>query len=478
MNGENYYCMRYYVTYRCNSRCQYCNVWQEERFHGVKELELEEAKRLIAQCHQAGIRYIDFTGGEPTLNRNLAEIIRYAKSLGIKTEVTTNGIPHSRENWKEIAACADKFNLSLDTLSPDIYYRTRGVDRLDKVLETMEELMPIRSPKIMTVISQENVAELEFMIDFAQQHHAEIYLNPVFSYFDLSDSSEITTMIQQIISKIFEPYTVVMLHFMEFLRNPGSKRRPQCSANNRTLTFAPDGALMLPCYHAVKETIPWNGNLAEMLETDSFKRYACADFRQRCSGGCSVVPYFGISFNYRLDAYFLMQSYSEKLNHLKRDYLNRLSGLKIDAGKLQTHLSELLAIVRSLEINQEHEFTGLYWTEETPQGYDTDVYREPLAREQYMQEREAKDCWELRLVPHCEFDKIVDHFYRKTYAVYQTGVCREEILGIFQDAMEFQLRLWKFYISKYMNVSVVCNLEEEQIWLEGYMDRLASWGEE
>lgn len=472
MEEKSYYCMRYYVTYRCNSRCRYCNVWQDRRFREIKELEMEEGKSLIAQCYQAGVRYIDFTGGEPTLNRNLAEMIRYAKSLGIKTEVTTNGIPHLAGKLQEIAGCADKFNLSLDTLNPDEYCRIRGVDCLDKVLETMEELAPVRPPKIMMVLSGENVSQLEHMIRFARQHHAEIYLNPVFSYFDAAGGGEGGAVIPQIISKIFEPYTVVMLHFMEFLQNAGAGNRPPCSANNRTLTFAPDGGLILPCYHAVKETVPWNGNLAEMLETDAFKRYARADFQRGCSGSCGVVPYFGISFNYRLDAYFLIQSYSEKLNHLKRDYLNRFSGLEIDRAALRHHLSELLSIIRSLESSQEQEFSGLYWAEKTPRGYRTDVYRELLTEEQYRQEQEAEDCWGLKLAPHYEFDKIVNRFYPKAYAVYQAGAYREEILGIFQDAMEFQLRLWKAYISKHMRVAVVCNDEEERNWLERYMDRL------
>ena len=472
MKKENYYCMRYYVTYRCSSRCQYCNVWQDNRFQNVQELGLAEAKELISQCYRVGVRYIDFTGGEPTLNPNLVQLLQYAKSLGIKTEVTTNGIPHAQGHLEEIAVCADKFNLSLDTLQRDTYHKVRGIDGLDKVLETMEKLQHIRPPKIMTVISQDNLAELDCMIRYAQQHHSEIYLNPVFPYFTLPDTHETATIIRQIIARIFEPYTVVMLHFMEFLGNPDAAQRPPCSANHRTLTFAPDGSLMLPCYHNLKETIPWNVNLTEMLASKSFTQYSCPDAQKLCGNHCSVIPYFGISFNYRLDAYFLLQSYSEKLNHLKRDYLNRIPELNVDAKKLQIHLTELVDIIRSLHTDPDHTFNGLYWTMETSQGFYTDVYRTPLTREEYLQEAEAEDCWGLRRTPHYGFDQITDQFYRKAFAAYQTGTCKEEALEIFQDAMEFQLRLWKFYISKYFNVAIVCDYKAEQDWLERYMERL------
>lgn len=475
MQKKAYYCMRYYVTYRCNSRCQYCNVWWEKSFRNKKELDAEEAERLLNQGYAVGVRYIDFTGGEPTLYPDLARLLRYAKKLGIKTEVTTNGLSHSPEKLREIAACADKFNFSLDTLNRETYHKVRGVDGLESVLKTMESLMSIRRPKIMTVVSEDNMAELDSLVSYAQQHQTEIYLNPVFSYFDSTGNGETATTVHRIMSKIFEPYTVVMLHFMEFLLNAGSKYRPPCSANRQTLTIAPDGALMLPCYHASRETIPWDGNLANMLETEAFSRYAASNVQQACWDRCAVIPYFGISFNYRLDVYFLIQSYSEKLNHLKRDYLNRLPELEMDSSKLQGHLKELLEIVHSLQIFSGRNYDGFYWAEQTPRGYRTDVYRELMEEKVYWAEQQAEDCWGLKWVPHCEFDKVVDRFYRKAYACSQSDVCGEEVSSIFQDAAEFQLRLWKYYISKYMNVSVTCNFEAEEAWLKSYWDRLLCW---
>lgn len=474
MEADQYYCMRYYITYRCNSRCHYCNVWQEERFRNVKELELEDAEELISQCYQMGVRYIDFTGGEPTLNGNLVKLVRYAKSLGIKTEVTTNGIPHGVETMQEVAGCVDKFNISLDTLKTDTYRCVRGVDCLEKVLTAIREIVAVRRPKIMTAISKDNISEMADLIRFAQQNHMDIYLNPVFTYFD-SDCGENADYTEQIKSKIYEPYTVVMLHFIEFIRNARSKFRPPCSANHRTLTFAPDGALMLPCYHGLQETIPWNGNLPAMLASERFATYAGGKNNGELCESCAVVPYFGISFNYNLNQYFLIQSYSEKLNHLKRDFLNQITELKESDGQIYNQLQELLDIIHSLYNNREHKYLWLYWVSPSSHGYDTDVYRNPLTEEEYQKERTAKDCWQLTMVPHYEFDKICENVYRKVFTAYQEGLCREEALDIFQDAAEFQLRLWKYHISKYMNVSVTCDFDTEISWLKKYMHKLQKW---
>lgn len=472
MEKTSFYCMRFYVTYRCNSRCHYCNVWQEKKFRNVPELKYEDAKELIRQCYEAGIRYIDFTGGEPTLYKDLIPLVQYAKSLGIKTEVTSNGVSGWTETLLRTAKATDKFNVSLDTLNPDTYRIVRGVDGFERVMEAMEGLAKVRRPKIMMVISEDNRAELECMVRYAQEKKAEIYLNPMFRYFETSDCSDQEKDIEQIILRVFEPYTVVMLHFMEFLRQKNPERRPPCSANVRTLTFAPDGSLVLPCYHAVQETIPWNGNLIQMLSSQRFQSYGDGKEKRSCCKGCAVLPYFGISFNYCLDSYFLIQSYSEKLNHLKRDYLNQIKELRIDSEKLNRQLGELLRMIRSLRTDRTKNTSWLYWAEETEAGYDTQIYRKPLTKEQYETERKAADCWQLELIPHHFFDQVCDDVYRKAFARYRSGAYDENILNIFQDAEEFQLRWWKLFIGKYMNVTVECDLETEERWVREYLKRL------
>lgn len=470
---NRYYCMRFYVTYRCNSRCRYCNVWQEECFRDVKELAPEEAEELIRQCHAAGVRYIDFTGGEPTLYPHLARLVRYARRLGIKTEVTTNAILNDHGRMREIAGCVDKWNLSLDTLNPDTYRKIRGVDCFDAVMETLQETVKVRRPKIMTVVSGENSQELDGLISFAQRSGAEIYLNPVFSYAGTKQAEDTAEFSRQILARIYRPYTVVMLHFLEFYRDGAC--RPPCSANVRTLTFAPDGALMLPCYHAVQEVAAWSGNLKKMLSGGTFQSYA-AQTKRACCRNCNVVPYFGISFNYWLDSCFLIQSYSEKLNHLKRDFLNGITGWQQEEERLHLHLRELLSIVRSLHIEREPGEEWLYRADWTGAGYETKVYREALDEAVYSGERKAQDCWQLTLVPHYDFDRIYERVYRKLYRGIKTGAYGGEAVRLLNEAAEFQLRWWKWYVGKYMNVTVKCFPDKEAGWISAYLQRIAAWG--
>ena len=58
----------------------------------TKELTTEEWKQVIEKAHSAGIPHIIFTGGEPTLRLDLAELLMYAEDFGLVTGVITDGI--------------------------------------------------------------------------------------------------------------------------------------------------------------------------------------------------------------------------------------------------------------------------------------------------------------------------------------------------------------------------------------------------
>ena len=69
--------LRISITERCNLRCVYCMPE-----HGVdlseKVLTLDEYKRLIGIFSDLGVNKLRFTGGEPTINKQLEELISYS----------------------------------------------------------------------------------------------------------------------------------------------------------------------------------------------------------------------------------------------------------------------------------------------------------------------------------------------------------------------------------------------------------------
>ena len=464
------------MTYRCKSKCTYCNVWKDKVFKNTKELSLEDAKLLLKQCYDLGVRYVDFTGGEPTLYPYLKQIIEYAKELGIKTEVTSNCISlKSKQKMLEVASSADKFNTSLDTLNNQSYHKIRGVDCCENVKNTVKEISQIRSPKIMTVVTRDNIKELDDIIEYAKENKSLIYISPMFPYIDKKGNYKTSKYIDDIIKRIFKPYTVVLLPFIDFFKTSTLNRLPPCSANQHTLTIAPNGNIVLPCYHAIKETIPWNKDLQKMIKSDKFKEYQEKSGSLKTCQGCSVIPYFGISFNYQLNKYFLLQSFSEKLYHLKRDGLNELiPSLNLNEDALNKEILELMDIASSLsykvDISAYRKSKAILYPFEIKQNQVfTSVYKFPLSLHQYKKEKKSNDCWGLTLVPHNYFDKFVQHI---VFPILQNKLETSKKDIILKDLIEFQIKWWKFYIIKYFNLDKKYSNETNKNWIESYFNKI------
>ena len=88
--------LRVSVTDRCNLRCTYC--MPAEGLPPIARADLltpAEIARLIGLgARELGLREVRFTGGEPLMRHDLAEIIGLSKAAapGIRIALTTNGI--------------------------------------------------------------------------------------------------------------------------------------------------------------------------------------------------------------------------------------------------------------------------------------------------------------------------------------------------------------------------------------------------
>jgi MoaA/NifB/PqqE/SkfB family radical SAM enzyme len=152
------------VTYRCNSRCSTCRVWERQ----AEELTVDEWDRVFAGLG-GGVYYLTFTGGEPFLRRELVDIVAaaYRRCRPAVITIPTNGllsgaIPRQVEDMLRIAPDSKiGLNVSLDGVGPQ-HDAIRGVaGNWERALETYRTLKSIRHPNltvsIHSVISRFNV---------------------------------------------------------------------------------------------------------------------------------------------------------------------------------------------------------------------------------------------------------------------------------------------------------------------------------
>src|ERR1700722_19205308 len=78
------------ATFRCNSRCQMCHVWKYPTAP-EQEITLETLAKL-----PGGFDNLNVSGGEPTLRKDLAEIIDILVPKARIVEISSNGMHAER----------------------------------------------------------------------------------------------------------------------------------------------------------------------------------------------------------------------------------------------------------------------------------------------------------------------------------------------------------------------------------------------
>jgi len=101
------------LTHRCPLQCPYCsNPLQMDQVKG--ELSTVEWKSVLAQAAKLGVLQVHFSGGEPTVRQDLAELIRHAREVGLYTNLITSGVAANKARLDEMAAAGlDHVQLSI-----------------------------------------------------------------------------------------------------------------------------------------------------------------------------------------------------------------------------------------------------------------------------------------------------------------------------------------------------------------------------
>lgn len=156
--------LRLSVTEVCNFRCSYC--LPEGYCPGADkpaELSLFEIQQIAQSFAANGTRKIRITGGEPTLRKDLCQIIETCKATrGIEqVALTSNGYRLDKQLTDLHKAGLDAINISADSLLPQRFKLITGHDRLGNVLRSLDlaEALGFEHIKVNTVLLREHTLE-------------------------------------------------------------------------------------------------------------------------------------------------------------------------------------------------------------------------------------------------------------------------------------------------------------------------------
>jgi mycofactocin radical SAM maturase len=157
------------VTLACNLRCTHCLSASGVR--APEELDGAEARRVVAQLHDAGVFQVNFGGGEPFLRPDFEQILEVCHERRLVTCVSTNGTLMSGARVERLSRSGlVAVQVSLDGACADTCDALRGAGTHRRAIEALRLLAASPIPtSINTVLTSLNADEIPALHDLAMQ---------------------------------------------------------------------------------------------------------------------------------------------------------------------------------------------------------------------------------------------------------------------------------------------------------------------
>ncbi|GAC1322913.1 MAG: radical SAM protein [Chloroflexota bacterium] len=302
----------YYVTYKCNARCVFCNI-PDGPMDVLPVSQYSSTEQSIEHfdiLKRLGVRLIDFTGGEPLLRKDIAVLLRAAKDRGFRTQMTTNCTLYPRRA-QELRGLVDILNFSLCSPGPEPHNTLRRDNSYDYVMQSLEIARELGEPyQIIFVLTNDNADLLPDMIELCREKQAILKVQPEWEYFG-NDGVDIA-QIDKANAVAREKNVYVNWAETRLFKQGGNKiENRACKASNSVLAISPDGYLLYPCYHKLAQRVKFDWNILEFFQTDRWKEMQDKAGKFKFCNDCSNLCYIHPSFYYKLDTNFALSALSD-----------------------------------------------------------------------------------------------------------------------------------------------------------------------
>jgi MoaA/NifB/PqqE/SkfB family radical SAM enzyme len=305
--------VQYYVTARCNLRCQQCNVIYANG--DQEECSLDQAKAIAANLAKIGTSIVLLTGGEPFARSDLPEIAEAFIKQGIHPRIQTNGFASQKQLERMVEVGVKDISISLDSLSPGLQETINGgvEDSWHRALEKVVEINEIFPPDAFCafgcVLAPSNIDQVPGIVKFATEIGWWVSLVPAhqssprsprsFATYDRqlvfaeSDYPKVQTVLQSVHDlkqdgyNLYDSDEYLKDIYRYITRNPITWRRRNqnvCDAPNLYFAIQPNGDMSVCCDYRLSTKYPvWDPKFpdqyAQQLMNDEAHEVAKA-----CSG--------------------------------------------------------------------------------------------------------------------------------------------------------------------------------------------------
>ena len=316
LNQKIPYSAQIELTLRCNGKCPFCSIHSLPESILGTDMSTEQIKYLIDQIAELGVLSLSFTGGEPTLRKDLAELIYYTGVVhDFMNGIATNGYLLPKLFKQQKIEGLDYVLLSLDYPTKKLHDQMRGIKVFDRVIESIKlakknDIKPI----ISTVVMKDNIHLLDDICELSEKLGCSIELYPCENIIrDFPNKSYQVNNIEEMIPEISvwgklirslrkkykniltDPISVEVVEKGGFGGYPNYNQKIlRCHVAEAYLFISHDGLLNYPCkihpiqsYNALKFPISsiYNSHKVKEIMNMHDNYHFCND----CRLGCAIV---------------------------------------------------------------------------------------------------------------------------------------------------------------------------------------------
>ncbi len=304
------------TTRACNLSCVHC--YRDAGAAESGELTTAEGKKLLEEIARAGFKIMVFSGGEPLIRPDIYELIAYAKKLGLRPVLGTNGILITSETAARLkeagAACA---GISLDSRDKAKHDWFRGYEGAWE--ETMKGIAACREvglpfqihTTVMTWNEEEVTAITDLAVELGAVAHHIFFLVPTGRGKDIEETTLKTRQYEALLERILAKQAEVPIElkptcapqFMRIARQKGIPMRftKGCLAGTTYCVILPGGDVhpcpYLPLKAGNVREAPFDAIWRDSTLFDALRHQPLKDGCGRCGygdicGGCRARAYY------------------------------------------------------------------------------------------------------------------------------------------------------------------------------------------
>ena len=285
----------YFVTYRCNAECLFCDLGNKKL--QKPEMTLSQAKQMIGELKSVNVQQVSLVGGEPVLRSDLPEIISCCKDVEMRVAITTNGFLFRKA---VIKGRPDEINISLDFPDHRHGEYRRVHNGFSKVCNTIGSYVKYKkdfaySVGINIVLMRENLDSLEDIMRLARATKVDkVNIQPLFwsqvrkkdemdSAFTEAELTHVEAMLhhmKEMYGDLLSTSKLFLSAIPDYLRGP-QRHKLFCFSGSTYLRIDPAGEVH-PCTFMESAGNLMEKPLIEILKSRKYTEIHARAIKRRC----------------------------------------------------------------------------------------------------------------------------------------------------------------------------------------------------